>query len=120
MGRPETFGEQLRRYREARGLSQEELAERAALTANGIGALERGERRRPYPDTVRRLADALGLDEAQRAELVGSIARTPRGAAGQRGDEPRRAAPALPELPREPTPLIGREREAEVVLHLLS
>jgi predicted ATPase/DNA-binding XRE family transcriptional regulator len=120
VGRPAAFGEQLRRYREARGLSQEELAERAALTANGIGALERGERRRPYPDTVRRLADALGLDEAQRAELVAAIVRTPKGAVAPLRDEPRRTAPASPELPREPTPLIGREREAEVVLHLLS
>jgi transcriptional regulator with XRE-family HTH domain len=43
-----SFGEQLRRYRETMGLSQEELAERAGLTANAVGALERGERRRPY------------------------------------------------------------------------
>ena len=38
------FGGQLRRHREAAGLSQEELAERAALTAKAISALERGER----------------------------------------------------------------------------
>jgi predicted ATPase/transcriptional regulator with XRE-family HTH domain len=121
VARPGAFGEQLRRYREARGLSQEELAERAALTANGIGALERGERRRPYPDTVRRLADALGLDEAQRAALVASLARAPRGVAAQQpGDEPRGAAPPSALLPPELTPLIGRERETEVVLHLLS
>src|SRR5512146_1808320 len=31
---PSTFGEQLRRYREAAGLSQEDLAERAGLTAS--------------------------------------------------------------------------------------
>jgi predicted ATPase/DNA-binding XRE family transcriptional regulator len=120
VGRPGTFGEQLRQYREARGLTQEELAERAALTPNGIGALERGERRRPYPDTVRRLADALGLDDTQRAELVASIARAPRAAAAQPADAPRRAALPSPQLPREPTSLIGREREAEVVLHLLA
>ena len=38
------FGRQLRRHREAAGLSQEELAERAALTAKAISARERGER----------------------------------------------------------------------------
>ena len=43
----------------AAGLSQEELASRAGLTAEAIGALERGERKRPH--TVRSLADALGL-----------------------------------------------------------
>ncbi len=121
VGEPaESFGARLRRLRERAGLSQEQLAERAGLSGNAIGALERGERRRPYPDTVRRLADALSLDEAQRAELVASIVRTPKGAAAHLGDESRKATPAAPELPREPTPIIGREPEAEVVLHLLS
>ena len=46
---PVTFGVLLRRYREATGLAQEELAERAGLTAGAIGAPERGERKRPYP-----------------------------------------------------------------------
>jgi transcriptional regulator with XRE-family HTH domain len=68
-----TFGAQLRRYREAAGLSQEELAERARLTAAAIGALERGERRRPYPHTVQLLARALELDEARRAALIAAV-----------------------------------------------
>ena len=51
------FGGELRRYRESAGLSQEELAERAGLTAKGISALERGERQHPYPQTVRALAE---------------------------------------------------------------
>ncbi len=45
----ESFGEQLRRYREAAALTQEELAERAGLTVDAISALERGRRQRPYP-----------------------------------------------------------------------
>lgn len=48
-----TFGARPRSLREDAGLSQEELASRAGLTAKGIGALERGERKRPYPHTVR-------------------------------------------------------------------
>ena len=56
------FGDVLRRQREAAGLSQEALAERAGLTADAVSALERGARRRPYPHTVRALADALGLE----------------------------------------------------------
>ena len=35
------FGNQLRHFREAAGLTQEALAERAALTPNAVGALER-------------------------------------------------------------------------------
>jgi transcriptional regulator with XRE-family HTH domain len=68
-----TFGSRLRQYREAAGLSQEELAERAGLTAHAIGALERGERRRPYPHTVQLLASALGLDDAARDALIAAV-----------------------------------------------
>jgi transcriptional regulator with XRE-family HTH domain len=78
--RSSAFGTQLRRHREAAGWSQEDLAERAGLAAKAIGALERGERRRPYPRTVQVLADALGLDEARRRELISAVPRstTPR------------------------------------------
>src|SRR3954471_12364598 len=68
-----SFGERVRILREAAGLTQEELAERAGLTADGIGALERGTRRRPYPHTIRALAEALGLTESERAALVATI-----------------------------------------------
>ena len=53
----------------AASLSQEELARRAGLSAKAIGALERGERRRPYPHTVRALVDALGLSAVERDAL---------------------------------------------------
>ncbi len=59
------FGAQLRQLREAASLTQEELAERAGLTADGISALERGERRRPYPHTVRALAEVTGVEVEQ-------------------------------------------------------
>ena len=55
------FGARLRRLREAAGLTQEELAARAGLSRNAVGALERGIRKRPYPHTARSLAHALGL-----------------------------------------------------------
>jgi transcriptional regulator with XRE-family HTH domain len=63
------FGALLKRYRVAAGLSQEALAERARLSTRGISDLERGRHRLPYRDTVARLAEALGLDGAERAAL---------------------------------------------------
>jgi transcriptional regulator with XRE-family HTH domain len=64
------FGAHLRALRRAAGLSQEELAARAGLTANGVSALERGVRTRPYPHTVRSLADALDLTQEERDRLL--------------------------------------------------
>ncbi|HLQ35351.1 MAG TPA: helix-turn-helix transcriptional regulator [Chloroflexota bacterium] len=58
---PRAFGDLLRRYRLAAGLTQEALAEQAGLSVRGIADLERGARRFPYPETVQRLADSLQL-----------------------------------------------------------
>ena len=52
-----SFGVALRRLRTAAGLSQEELAERAGVSARGISDLERGARRMPHLGTVRLLAE---------------------------------------------------------------
>lgn len=72
MHRSPAFAELLKRYREAAGLTQEGLAGRAYLSARTVSNLERGVNRAPYPDTLRRLADALGLSEDDRAELRAS------------------------------------------------
>ena len=64
------FGQTLRRLRLVAGLSQEELAERAGLSARGVSDLERGLRACPRPETVRLLADALALGPEERASLV--------------------------------------------------
>jgi branched-chain amino acid transport system substrate-binding protein len=63
------FAVLLRRHRLARGLTQEELAGRANLSVQAIGALERGDRRAPRKETVDLLAEALALTEAERAAL---------------------------------------------------
>ena len=72
---PGGFAVALRSLRESRSLTQEELADRSGVTAKAIGALERGERRRPYPHTVRSLADGLGLEDDQRADLLSAVPR---------------------------------------------
>ena len=109
-----SFGAELRRLREGAGLSQEELAGRAGLTRNAVGALERGERRRPYPHTVRSLAEALDLSGDERAALVAAVPG--------REEAPRAAGPAGALKPARlpvPTPLLGRERDLQEVLDLL-
>lgn len=63
------FGALLRRYRTRAGLTQEQLAERAGLSARAITALERGVNRAPQRETLRLLADALALTPEERATL---------------------------------------------------
>ena len=53
------FGNVLRRRRQAGGLSQESLAEKAGLHRNYVGLLERG-KRMPSIVIVQQLASALG------------------------------------------------------------
>jgi predicted ATPase/DNA-binding XRE family transcriptional regulator len=125
-----SFGILLRRYREEAGLSQEGLAEKAGLTGQAISALERGKRHHPYPDTVRRLVDALGLTTQEQIGLLASVpsggrGRQPLAAAGasaHRTPDARgaSASPAVLVLPAPLTPLLGREddvsRTTELVL----
>jgi predicted ATPase/transcriptional regulator with XRE-family HTH domain len=94
------FGTRLRQLRLAAGMTQEELAERAALSLNAVSSLERGERQHPYPHTVRALADALNLGHDDRAELQDLIR------ARSEQDPPR---PIRPLIPVATTPLIGRD-----------
>jgi predicted ATPase/DNA-binding XRE family transcriptional regulator len=98
-----SFGTMLRELRVTAGLTQEELASRAGLTAKAVSALERGERRRPYPHTVRALSEALELSEQDRGSLLSAVP-------GRNAESP--AADGRPTLlPVTHTPLLGRERE---------
>lgn len=108
------FGEQLRRFRRAAGLTQEQLAERAGLSVAGVSALERGAKASPQRETVCRLAEALALAPADRQRLAGAVAvRRPPNAA--RTTRPRLAGC----LPPQPGPLIGRARELAGLAALL-
>lgn len=69
------FGDRLRACRRASGLSQQELAERSGLSVRAVSKLESGRTRWPYPDSVGRLADALGLRDAERAEFAAAAER---------------------------------------------
>ncbi|MDQ4129072.1 MAG: helix-turn-helix domain-containing protein, partial [Actinomycetota bacterium] len=119
-----SFGARLRQLRETAGLTQEELAEKAGLSRKAISVLERGARKRPYPHTVRSLADALDLPEDERASLLAAVQRRNRKDASPHHPE-EDSSPTAPAanpdhaLPAPPTPLVGRERELEEVVGFL-
>ena len=130
MHTPELFGAALRQHREHAGLSQEVLAAHAGLSPNAVGALERGERQRPYPHTIRALAEALHLDPEQHARLVHlARARPPKRAAVGDLDVPAlvetlvrtrttRAHPVA--LPAAPNALIGRADELAAIVQAVT
>jgi transcriptional regulator with XRE-family HTH domain len=70
-----SFGELLRTYRRSACLTQEQLAVRAAISSQAIGALERGTRRFPHQHTITRLAEALTLSGGQRSAFAAAAAR---------------------------------------------
>ena len=92
----------LKRLRTAAGLTQEELAERAAISARTVSDIERGLRTTVYRDTARRLADALGLSGEARHSFEWLV-------------RPHNLAEAVPALPAFPTPLLGRSSELAAV-----
>jgi predicted ATPase/DNA-binding XRE family transcriptional regulator len=108
-----SFGALLRHLRSAAGLTQEALAERAQLSIRGIKYLEHDDRK-PYGDTVRRLAEALGLDADTRASFE-SAARHGASAAAedsQHGSD-------FPMPPHLANGLIGREMAIAALRELL-
>ena len=139
------FGALLRRRRRAVGLTQEELAARAGLSARGIADLERGARRTPRRDTVALLVQALGGSPEDEAALV-AAARRPQtsppvaaqgatdgakeppsgmnpgadsGADSGKGEGRRHDMPRDParhNLPSQPTHLLGRDETVRAVV----
>jgi len=87
----------VRAQRQRLGLSQEDLAERAGISARSIGRIEAGRIPTPRPATVRLLADAFRLTGADRE----SFCRGVHAAAG--------AAPA--QLPPRTATFVGRAEQ---------
>ena len=106
------FGVALQRARRSAGLSQQELAERAGLSQRGIADLERGIRRNPYPATLRRLVEALGLEHTEREAFL---------AAADRCEPASHVAAVRParSLPLLLNSLVGREHELASIRRLL-
>ena len=105
------FSDLLRKYRNAAGLTQGDLAERSGLSVDTISLLERGEHRRPHRYTMQSLADALALSQSDRIRFEKSA----------RGPAVRTTAQVVQpaDLPSQLTSFIGREREVDEVKHRL-
>jgi predicted ATPase/DNA-binding CsgD family transcriptional regulator/Tfp pilus assembly protein PilF/DNA-binding XRE family transcriptional regulator len=117
---PHSFGELLRGYRVRARLTQEALAAKAELSVRGIADLERGTRRFPYLDTVRRLSHSLELSPAQHDELVKAGHRPVRiDARSSMQQATGQAAKARHNLPLPISSFIGREHEREQLQQLL-
>jgi tetratricopeptide (TPR) repeat protein/transcriptional regulator with XRE-family HTH domain len=95
------FGAAVRRRRIAARFTQEQLAGKAGLSARSLGDIERGRVRYPRPETVRLLAAAFELAEAELAEFH-ALARADYWAG--REDDTAEPAPAPAAHPVEPVP----------------
>lgn len=82
----------VRAHRHTAGMTQQELAARAGVSLAALRDLEQGRRVRPRTGSLVALAEALGLDSLEAAELVASAAK----------ERPRLGS-------------VGRERDAEIV-----
>jgi tetratricopeptide (TPR) repeat protein/transcriptional regulator with XRE-family HTH domain len=101
---PTGFGSLLRKLRREARLTQAELAEAAGLSVRAVAYLERGMVATPQKETVRLLADALGLIGPARAGFEAAA----RGRAAPDG-----VAAATRTLPRDISSFTGRARELE-------
>ena len=120
------FGGRLRACRRSSGLSQQELAEQSGLSIRAISKLESGRTRWPYPDSVDRLADALGLRDAERAEFITAAGRRLGQGTGQgagHGTRPARPRAGQAYVHRHlPAPIpafVGRAAELKTLSRML-
>lgn len=113
-----SFATLLKQYRKTAGLTQEELAERADLSARAISDLERGVKRHPYPHTARQLVEALQLDGETAAHFL-HAALAGEATKDAAGESMGRVAPSS-SLPTQLTPFIGRRHELRELRAALS
>jgi predicted ATPase/Tfp pilus assembly protein PilF/DNA-binding XRE family transcriptional regulator len=106
------FADLLIELRTARGLSQEALAAKAAVSVRAISDLERGVTRRPHRHTLNAIADALGIAGWERASFDEAADQI-------RPSALRRRGAAQVRLPAPTTSIIGREPDVAAVGRLL-
>ncbi len=114
-----TFAVLLRQLRSEAGLTQEELAQAATLSARSISDLERGVNQTARKDTTRLLADALGLTGATRTGFEAAArgrAADPGPVDGWPEADTGAVAAATRTLPRDVASFTGRGHELRRLL----
>ncbi len=106
---PVTFAGLLRTLRVQAQLTQEELADASGVSPQTVSDLQRGVATTPQRETIRRLADALGLTGPARARFeTAALGPAVPAAAGAPG-----SAAATRALPRDVASFTGRHQELQ-------
>ncbi|MFF3215471.1 helix-turn-helix domain-containing protein [Streptomyces sp. NPDC002886] len=115
------LGVLIRAHRLRIGLTQQELADLSTISVRAIRDLEQGKARRPRPETLRLMADALRLGPRARASLEAAVQRGR--ATGAGWEQPPAPPKALHPMTGREAELAGLERElssgAERLVHLV-
>ncbi|WP_328917399.1 MULTISPECIES: helix-turn-helix domain-containing protein [unclassified Streptomyces] len=108
------FGALIRGHRLRIGLTQRELADLSTISMRAIRNLEQGRARRPRPETIRLIADALRLGDRARAALESAV------------QQRHFTDPVICDLSEDPPapptalhPAVGREAETAVLVREL-
>jgi len=118
MSNPAAFRLWLRRLRQERGLTQDDLGELVGYAGQTIRKIEGGTRR-PSLHLAARLAQALQLTPEEQAAWVAAARETAGPEEPQPAGEPLRRPAPSPGLPVYLTPFVGREREQADLARLL-
>jgi transcriptional regulator with XRE-family HTH domain len=65
------LGNRVRELRRAQGLTQQQLADRVFMSAANLSRIETGDQGPPQDETIKGLAEALDVDEAELLRLAG-------------------------------------------------
>ncbi|WP_257349075.1 helix-turn-helix domain-containing protein [Pseudalkalibacillus decolorationis] len=68
-----SFGDELKKMREQKGLSMRELSRRSGISSSFLSKLESGKRSTPKHETVLKLSDGLGISSVELLEVAGYL-----------------------------------------------
>lgn len=115
----ERSGSLLRALRAARGLTQQEVAERSQVHERSIRQIERGTVTRPRTDSLLRIAAALDLSATEATSFVRAYRASERPETEQPPPPSKVPALAPAELPRDLPDFVGRRAEVDQIAVML-